>query len=87
MATCFIILYAYCIVACPETVGREPSPLPRNGTNWANLLITNTFKCAGNVIGWEYYRLIPEGQAYAGVWRYVQNALNNDKIEFQLVNR
>ena len=66
---------------CPAYVGREPSRLPRNGTNWANLLINNAFPCPGNVVGWEYYRLIPEGQAFVGIWRQVADR------DFLLVDR
>ncbi|CAL1546871.1 unnamed protein product [Lymnaea stagnalis] len=56
-------------VNCPPYVGRNPDKLPRNGTNWANLLINNAFPCDGSVVGWQYYRLIPQGTAYVGVWR------------------
>ncbi|XP_070207543.1 basement membrane-specific heparan sulfate proteoglycan core protein-like isoform X4 [Littorina saxatilis] len=68
-------------VVCPSYVGREPTRLPRNGTNWANLLINNAFPCPGNVVGWEYYRLIPDGQAFVGVWRQVGDR------DFLLVDR
>ncbi|KAH9488652.1 Basement membrane-specific heparan sulfate proteoglycan core protein, partial [Bulinus truncatus] len=54
---------------CPPHVGRYPDKLPRGGNNWTNLLINNVFPCDGNIVGWEYYRLIPEGSAYVGVWR------------------
>ncbi|KAH9488649.1 hypothetical protein Btru_064884 [Bulinus truncatus] len=56
-------------IYCPSHVGRNPDKLPRTGNNWANLLINNVFPCDGNIVGWEYYRLIPEGSAYVGVWR------------------
>lgn len=59
-------------------MGREPDPLPRNGTNWANLMVNNVFPCPGRVIAWEYYRLIPVGEAYVGVWR------QTDASEFEL---
>ena len=68
-------------VACPAYVGREPSRLPRNGTNWANLLINNAFPCPGSVVGWEYYRLIPQGQAFVGIWRQVADR------DFLLIDR
>ncbi|XP_067659130.1 basement membrane-specific heparan sulfate proteoglycan core protein-like isoform X2 [Haliotis asinina] len=68
-------------VSCPSFVGREPESLPRNGTNWANLLVNNIFPCNGNVVGWEYYRLIPTGVAYVGVWKQVTDT------EFTLVGK
>ncbi|XP_076452135.1 basement membrane-specific heparan sulfate proteoglycan core protein-like isoform X4 [Babylonia areolata] len=68
-------------IVCPSHVGREPSRLPRTGTNWANLLINNAFPCPGNVVGWEYYRLIPNNEAFVGVWRQVGDR------EFLLVDR
>ncbi|CAG5123327.1 unnamed protein product, partial [Candidula unifasciata] len=48
-------------VSCPPTVGRAPDALPRNGTNWASLLINNVFPCSGRVTGWEYYRVVAQG--------------------------
>ncbi|KAI8747719.1 basement membrane-specific heparan sulfate proteoglycan core protein, partial [Biomphalaria glabrata] len=56
-------------VSCPSHVGRNPDKLPRSGNNWANLLVNNVFPCDGNIVGWEYYRIIPQGSAYVGVWR------------------
>ncbi|XP_025082607.1 basement membrane-specific heparan sulfate proteoglycan core protein-like isoform X8 [Pomacea canaliculata] len=67
--------------SCPTYIGRKPDFLPRNGSNWASLLINNAFPCPGRVVSWEYYRLIPEGEAFAGVWRQVT------ETEFLLVDR
>ncbi|XP_059170575.1 basement membrane-specific heparan sulfate proteoglycan core protein-like [Physella acuta] len=69
-----------CPVSCPNHVGRLPDKLPRTGDSGAHFLINNAFPCDGKVISWEYYRLIPQGTAYVGVWRQV-----ND--EFLLVKR
>ncbi|XP_059167888.1 uncharacterized protein LOC131949943 [Physella acuta] len=67
-------------VSCPNHVGRLPDRLPRTDDSGAHFLINNAFPCDGKVISWEYYRLIPQGTAYVGVWRQV-----ND--EFLLVKR
>ncbi|CAG5125029.1 unnamed protein product, partial [Candidula unifasciata] len=56
-------------VQCPIFVGRSPEVLPRNGTNYASLLINNAFPCDGAVVAWEYYRVIPQGIAFVGIWR------------------
>ena len=68
-------------VVCPTYVGRTPDYLPRNGTNWAHLLINNAFPCDGSVLGWEYYRLIPTGVALVGVWRQSSDS------EFTLIRK
>ncbi|XP_012944719.1 basement membrane-specific heparan sulfate proteoglycan core protein [Aplysia californica] len=68
-------------VQCPSYVGRKPDYLPRNGSNWANLLINNAFPCEGQVVGWEYYRLIRDGSAFVGVWRQSADS------EFMLVRK
>jgi hypothetical protein len=44
-------------------------------------MVNNAFPCPGRVVGWEYYRLIPEGEAFVGIWRQRGNG------EFYLVNR
>ncbi|GFR68383.1 basement membrane-specific heparan sulfate proteoglycan core protein [Elysia marginata] len=66
---------------CPEYVGREPTPLPRGGDNWLNLLINNAFPCDGEVTGWEYYRLDSQATAYVGVWRLLRDG------RFQLIGK
>ncbi|RUS87345.1 hypothetical protein EGW08_004887, partial [Elysia chlorotica] len=59
---------------CPDFVGREPTSLATKGDNWANLLVNNVFPCAGQVIGWEYYRTQAEGTVYVGVWSLRPNS-------------
>uniref|UniRef100_A0A0B7ATX1 Basement membrane-specific heparan sulfate proteoglycan core protein n=1 Tax=Arion vulgaris TaxID=1028688 RepID=A0A0B7ATX1_9EUPU len=66
---------------CPAYVGRSPNYLPRQGLNWASLLINNVFPCDGTVLAWEYYRLSTQGSAFVGVWRQIGNT------EFTLIRK
>ena len=56
---------------CSATVGRAPQQLPNLGNNWANIMMDNTFPCAGWLISVDYFRAVREGTAYFGVWRAV----------------
>lgn len=66
---------------CPTEVGRAPSKLPKIGNNFANLLINNAFPCAGKVIAWEYYRIVPRWSGYVGVWRQIS------ELDFVLIGK
>ncbi|KAK6175562.1 hypothetical protein SNE40_014001 [Patella caerulea] len=68
-------------VTCPEYVGREPTRLQGFGNNHARLLINNVFQCQGNVVGWEYFRIRAQGDAFVGVWK------QTDDGEFVLVRK
>ena len=53
-------------------MGRAPSRLPRTGTNNAGLMLNNVFLCDGYLMKVRYYRGSPDGSAYLGIWKVME---------------
>ncbi len=63
---------------CSKAVGRAPDQLPQLANNWANIMLDNSFPCAGWIVSVDYFRAVAEGTAFFGVWRAV------GELEFEL---
>ena len=54
--------------ACPSTIGRPPTSMPRLGDTRASLLLGNRFTCGGWLERLDYFRGSRDGSAFLGVW-------------------
>lgn len=62
-------------------MGRIPKTFGPGGNNWGNLMVTTAFPCDGYVVAWKFYRALPFGSVYIGVFR------QTSEKEFTLVEK